>query len=409
MTLESRRDLGHGVRVVPGDGGGVVVLSETVDLGWRPRAKGLPGSAVRFDGEVFEAVDRQPWGRGARWTLGRWSGEDVMRVVSPLDEDAVEAAAAEARTQARAQWLRPASWLLAPVLGFAATSLQRRWRDEWGFPASTATWLSAIIELLFGAVCLIEVIASVAAGAPLFPWIPRPLVFFGLYVFVEGFVRLAMVFSDSEPVGTLVGEVVSIFERRREPARAPLPGPQVEAFDEDEGALELRSPILRRDWESPGLLRFRGAHFELDGARRLGDGWIYGFRRVEPCDDDDRRLLRLPPPPKIEATVHREGHGLVATVLLSVACTIAPARFQQRWAWWVSTPAVGFTVAGSVVELIGGLANLGAGVEGLLVALNLTFVFEGVARLGWVLLKREPLGSLLGLPLIPVLDKALPE
>jgi len=409
MILESGRSLGRGVRVAPGDGGGIVVLSESVDLGWQARAKGRSGTAVRFDGEVFEVVDRQPWGRGARWTLDRWSSAEVMRVVSPLDEATVEAAVATSSQEVATRRLQPVFRVFAPVLGFADTSWQRRWRDEWGFPAATATWLSAIVELLLGAACLMEIMASMGAGASLFPWIPRPVVFFGLYLFVEGFVRLAMVFSDSEPVGTLIGAAVSVFERRREPARTPLPGPRVESLDEDEGTLELRSPVVRRDWQEPGLLPYRGGYFELDGARRLGEAWIYGFRRVEPRDDDDRRQLRLPPPPKPQVPVHREGRGLAATVLLSIACTIAPARFQERWAWWVSVPAVGFTVAGAVAEVIGGLANLGAGAEGLSLALNLAFVFEGAARLGWVVLKREPLGSVLGVPLTPVLDKALPE
>lgn len=412
MTLESGRDLGHGVRVVPGDGGEVIVVSETVDLGWRPRADGRPGSAVTVDGEGFEVVARQSWGRSARWILRQWSSEDVMRVVSPLDESAVAAAAADALAQARTKQLRPAFWMLAPILGFAVASWQRKWRDEWGYPASTATWMSAIVEMLLGAACMVELIASAGAGVSIFPWIPRPVVFFGLYLFGEGFVRLAMVSSDSEPVGSFIGAAVSVVERRREPARPPLPGPKIERFDEDAGALELRSPVVRRDWEEPGLLPFRGAAFVLDGTRRLGEAWIYTFRRVELKDDEEQPRLRLPPPPpRTAAPVQREGRGVMVTVFLSIVCTIAPARFQERWAWYAGVRVLGFTIFGAVVELLGGLIGLGSegsqGVAGVLV--NFFFVGEAVVRLRWVVVERQPMGSVLGLVLAPLLEKLLPE
>ena len=77
-----------------------------------------------------------PWRNGARWTLEPWNDHDVMRVVLPLDETSVQAAAERARRDRAEQRLRPVMWLLMPVLGLAAASWQRRWRDEWGFPAA---------------------------------------------------------------------------------------------------------------------------------------------------------------------------------------------------------------------------------------------------------------------------------
>jgi len=335
MTLTSGRSLGHGVRVTPGDGGELHVLSETVDVGWRPRVSGRPGSAVMIDGQGFEVVVRRPWGKGAQWTLEPWSGEDVMRVVQPLDEAAVAALAAQASTQAKATRLRPVLWLLAPILGFAVASWQRRWRDEWNYPASTATWISAILEMFLGGACLIEFIGSMGAGASIFPWIPRPVVRVGVYFFGEGIVRLILVFADSEPVGSLLGAVISIFDRRPKPARAPVAAPKVNRFD-----------------DAPGFWK---------------------------------------------------------SVFLNIVCTMAPARFQERWAWWAGIRAIWFTVAGSLVALVGGLANLRAGVDGISVALNLFFVIEAVARLAFVILKREPLGSVLGLVLTPILERVLPD
>ncbi len=167
---------------------------------------------------------------------------------------------------------------------------------------------------------------------------------------------------------------------------------------------------MRRDWEEPGILTYRNEDYVLDGARQLGENWIYCFRRTALSGGEARARLRLsPPPPAAEPVVRDEAPGLVKTVLLNIACTMAPARFQERWAWWVGMRAIWFTVAGSLVELAGGLANLRAGADGLFVPLNLFFVVEAVSRLTVVALKKKPLGSVFGLALTPILDRVLPD
>jgi hypothetical protein len=412
MTSAVGRDFGSGVRVVRGDGDRLVVLSENVAFGWRPRERGRPGSVVMLDGESYEVTEHETWRRGGRWILEPWVGEDVMRVIFTLDEASVAGATDAARTSATAARLRPWMVGLAPLLGFAASSWQRRWRDAWGFPAATATWTSAVIEMLMGAVGIVELIASFAGDVSVFPWVPRPLVFFGLYLFVEGIVRLAQVFADSEPVGTIFGLAASVFERPGERAVEPVPAPQVHLHESESGSLELASPIQRRDWEEPGLLLFRGENFAVDGLRREGETWVYVLSRIDVADDWDGRRLRLAPPrtPPVERSFS-DAPGLAKTVALTIACTIAPARFQERWGWLMDVRATWYTVVGGGVELIGGLSNLGsgAGAEPTGLMLNLFFVVEAVTRLAWVVLRGRPLGSLLGWPLAPLLDHVLPE
>ena len=412
MASTIGRDLGSGVRAVPGDGDGLVVLSESVDFGWRPREVGRPGSVVMIDGDSYEVVEHQPWRRGGRWILEPWVGEDVMRVIFTLDEASVAAVAGAARTSDTAARLRPWMVGLAPLLGFAAASWQRRWRNAWGFPAATATWTSAVLEMLVGAVGVFELVASAAGGVSVFPWIPRPLTFFGLYLFVEGIARLAQVFADSEPVGTLFGLAVTVFERSKEPAAQPVQAPDVRLHDRESGSLELASPIQRRDWEEPGLLPFRGETYAMEGLRQLGESWVYVFSKVEVTDDWDGRRLRLAPPrTQPEERSFADAPGLAKTVVLTIACTLAPGRFQERWGWQIGVRAIWFTVIGAGVELIGGLSNLGSGggSQPMGLMLNLFFVVEAVARLTWVVLRGRPLGSLIGWPLSPVLDRVLPE
>jgi hypothetical protein len=43
------------------------------------------------------------------------------------------------------------------------------------------------------------------------------------------------------------------------------------------------------------------------------------------------------------------------------------------------------------------------------VPLNLYFVVEAASRLAFVVVKRQPLGSVFGLALTPILDRVLPD
>lgn len=412
MTSSTGCDLGHGVRVMPGEGDIVVVQSAELDLGWRPRSDDARGSAVTWDGGSFEVVERSPWRHGASWVLVPWTGEDVMRVVLPLNGVVVEAAAREARAASREAQLRPWFWLLSPVLGFASASAQRRWRDEWGFPATTATWLSAIFEFTLGALCIMELMVASQTGVDVFSWIPRPLLFCGLPLCVEGLVRMKMVASDSEPIGSFFGLIGSVFERSKDPIPEPINAPAVKTWDDANGILGLVSTIHRPDWENPGLLSYKGDFFALDSTERIGESWLYVFGRLEVAENwDGPRLRLIPPRTEIKERSFADQPGFVKIVLLSIACTLAPRRFQERWAWELGVKAKWFTVIGASTELIGGLDNLGSpeGQTALTVLLNMYFVAEALTRFGSVLINRQPLGSVLGLPLAPILERVLPE
>jgi len=412
MTSTASRDLGHGVRVIPGDGGGIVVLSAELDLGWRTREGGRPGAAVMWEGSGFEVVDREPWRRGARWTLEQWRGDDVMRVVTPLDGATVAAAAKTARTAVRAAELRPWLWIGAPILGFAPASIQRRWREDLAFPATLATSLSAIGEIVVGAMCVIELFVSTVGDESLFPRIPRLVIVFGLVLFVEGAIRLAQAVSDLEPVGSLFGWLASIPRRREPPPSVPMPAPTVQAFDTSTGTLELLSTIHRRDWEDPGVLPYRGELFILAGTDRLGEGWVYHFHRVGDTDDFGSAQLRLAPPrSKMEGRSFADQRGAIETVLLTMAATLAPRRFQERWAREIGVRPFWFTLMGASAELLGGVTNLGAPGDqpALIVLLNLFFCAEAVVRVSSLILRGRPLGSVLGLPLSSILERYLPE
>jgi hypothetical protein len=411
MASTTSRDLGHGVRVMPGDGGGIVVLSADLDLGWRPREGDRPGAAVMWEGESFEVLEREPWRRGSRWILEPWTGDDVMRVVAPLDGATVEAAARAARMAARAAELGPWLWIGSPILGFAPASRQLKWSNDLGFPAVLATTLSAMLEIVVGTMCVIELFASMFGGEALFPWLPRPLVVLGLIFFIEGAIRLAQTASNPGPVGSLFGLPFSILDGRRSPPSEPIPAPTVQTFDASTGVLDLLSTIHRRDWDEPGVLPYRGELFTLETTDRLGEGWVYRFHRAEDLADPSAKRLRLVPPrSRMEGRSFANQPGVVKTVLLTIAVTLAPGRFQERWARELGVRPFWFTVLGASAELLGGLSNLGASGDQseLIVLLNLFFCAEAVVRFSSLIMRGKPLGSILGLPLTGVLRRYLP-
>jgi len=411
MVSTAGHDLGHGVRVITTTGGGLVVHSAEVDFGWRPRSPGRSGSAVNWNGASFEVVAREPWRSGHRWTLTPWCAEDVMRVVLPLDRDAVAVAAKAASRERRTAGLRPAMWLLLPLLGLAAGRWQRRWHNDWGFPATLATWMSSVVEALTGATCLFQLIGMFGGGRPLFAWLPVEVAAVGVVFFPEGLIRLAQVAADSEPVGSFVGWAVASFERSPpEPAEAPIDVPEVAAGSPDGFGLEIRSPIQRRDWEGPGCLRYRDRQYRFDATERLGNVWVYRFVTVDDDDRSEPSLRLLPPRSSARSPTRSAPPSVIRIALLTAAVSLAPARFQKRWAEVCGTRAGWFTALGAGAELIGGVGDLGGGhgTGASAVLFGLFFVVEAVVRLAGLIALRRPMGSLLGIPLIPVLERVLP-
>ncbi|HSL19672.1 MAG TPA: hypothetical protein VLB51_17335 [Methylomirabilota bacterium] len=410
MTANEGSDLGHGVRVAVGACGELSVHSAELDLGWRPRTAAAPGSAVSWQGLGFEVVVREPWRRGHRWVLVPWQRDEVMRVVVPLDEAAVAAAARDADRERQAARLRPSMWALLPVLGLAPRHWQQRWRDEWGYPAALATWVSALLEAVIGVACMLQLVALVGGGTPVFGWLPLPFALVGVGLLPEALFRIVQVSADSEPVGSLVGLAAAVFARPTAPPPSPPPAPELSERAGDGGGLELRSPIQRRDWEAPGVLHYRDRSFVLEATDRLGGDWLYRFVPAAEPDPGAPRLRLLPPRTSARPAQPAALSGVTRTALVTAAVCLAPARFQRRWGAVTGARPGWFTALGAGAELVGGISNLGD--HGELsptgVVLGVFFVVEGALRLTSLVVAGRPMGSLLGLPLIPLLERFVP-
>ncbi len=409
VSLEGE-DLGSGVYVSPAQNGELVVTSPRLDLGWRVAEGRVPGTAVVWRDQPFEATARTAAGAGDRWTLRPWPDAGAMRHVVSLDTAYVASTAERSASDRRGNRNRTGTILLLPFLGLAPARVQERWQSEWLFPAERATWVSSVLELLGGAFGLVQALA-LAFGSEWF--LPGPLRFMavvGPLMIAEGIVRLVLVATREEPIGSLVGLPLALFEK---PAKKTLPPtePEVRLFDEEEGVLELVSPINRVDWGHEGLLPYRDRWFALDRADREGRNWTYRFVLREK-DAREHPVLHLRSPAARKFVAPRDAApapSILRTTLVTAAITLGPRADQERWAKTLGTNPRWLTIAGAVAELIGGLSNLGehaAAGSVFFIVLDVFLVLEGSWRLLSALGGR-PCGSVFGWLLRPLYRSSL--
>jgi len=401
-------DLGHGVYVSPESGGELLVISPRIDLGWQPVEGRIPGTAVLWREHSFEVVGRLEIGDGARWTLRRWDEASTMRGVFKLERKTVQEIADRANAEVCGRRTRISMILFIPLLGLAPARLQKKWADGWGFHSERATQVSAICEILVGAVGIVQVATRGFGGEP---FMPSWLAYMGVVLFASGVVRLALVAADGEPVGSVLGlPLLAVTPKPSVPVSKNVP--VVRSFDEIAGVLSLVSPVHRRDWDREGILHYRGGLYRLDRAEQEGRSWVYHFTRDEEDGEGDR-TLRLKPPPEarpVSAATDVAPPAFLRTMLVTAAVALGPASDQRRWAEELGVRAGWLTAMGGAAELVGGVANLQkdlGSAQWLLILLDFFLVGEGLLRLGSALVGR-PMGSVFGWVLRPLYRRSLP-
>jgi hypothetical protein len=408
MTPEHGEDLGHGVYASPSPDGELIVTSRRLDLGWRAADGRVPGSAVLWGKRSYEVLGRTEVGQGHRWTLRRWDEASAMRGVFKLERESVEQIAGQVADEVRGARTRRSTVVLLPLIGLAPARLQKHWTGSWGLNAERATHVSAICEILVGAVGIIQVGASAFGGET---FIPSWLAYLGVVLFGSGCVRLALVAADGEPVGSVLGLVMLPLMPKSAP-ETPEMAPSVRLFDREAGTLVLETPVLRRDWDRDGVLSFRGDSYRLERTEHEGRSWVYSFARSE-HEDGEERALRLAPPsssPLPRPAPDPDAPSFLRTMLITAAVTLAPAADQEKWSAELSIRAIWLTFMGAGAELVGGIANLQRDLGSphqLLVLLDFFLVGEGLSRLGSAFIGR-PMGSVFGWLLRPLYRRHLP-
>ena len=226
----SRMPSPHGRdRAAPADGGRWTIVSP-VTKGWRRRRPGTrttaehPGTAVDWDGALFEVVAAEPAGSGVRYTLAPWEDRHTIRVLEPYDE-ASETRRARERLDARQRsGKRRLLLLLSPLAGHLPAEVQERWEQEYDAPASLLTIVSALPLFVFGFLSAFSLAIRAITGVVLLP-LPEKVLFFGVYLFVESGFRLSVGWSEGRGAGSAAGHVAWEIARRLRPGLAPAGGP----------------------------------------------------------------------------------------------------------------------------------------------------------------------------------------
>jgi hypothetical protein len=195
-------------------GGGRVILCPA-SKGWLARKpKTLtsaehPGTAVRWDDEIFEVVEAFPGPDGTvRYRLEPWDSRHAIRTVSNYDaasERSRESEQIRRRVSIHKRWL---SILFAPVLGHLPGEVQTRMESEFGAPARFMTIASALPLFLLGALgaCASQIAAF--GGGEVFPSWLTDHPFIAIYLAGESGFRLASAFIQGEPMGSLPGTLI---------------------------------------------------------------------------------------------------------------------------------------------------------------------------------------------------------
>jgi len=202
----------HGYDTVLPQKDGSFLLECPMPKGWVGRKRGTqtsaehPGTAVRWEEEIFEVVEAAPGQRGGiRYRLAPWEARHAIRVVAAYDAVAEEARGREQTERLTGIWKRRASILLAPLAGLLPGSVQLRMEGDFGAPARWMTFLSAFPLFLLGVLRILDArLAMMGAGALLPSWLALPIPL-AVYFALESAVRLWSLLFAGEPMGSLPG------------------------------------------------------------------------------------------------------------------------------------------------------------------------------------------------------------
>jgi hypothetical protein len=217
-------------RVEPGPGESRVLLCP-VAKGWIPREPATqtsaehPGTAVRWDQEIFEVVTASPTeDGGARYRLEPWDRRHVIRVMEAYDAPAEEARGAEQEFRRDAIRRRRLSLLLSPILGHLPGAVQERMEWDFGAPARLMTIVSALPLFVVGSIGILARqmesfggLLSASASVSFPAWLAPPLPL-ALYLFIESGLRLVVAFLQGQPMGSVLG--VLLYELWRQTTRS---------------------------------------------------------------------------------------------------------------------------------------------------------------------------------------------
>jgi hypothetical protein len=224
----------------------------------------------------------------------------------------------------------------------------------------------------------------------------------GPVLLLESLLRLWWSATQGEPLGSLLTLPIALLQNRPQPVD-PLAAyrPQPVRLDPEAGTLELATDRTRLDWVEDGVLQYRERRYRVVENVPQRGRMVY---RLEAVSDDTPVTLRLLPPQAPSSTSLGRGEpGPLGLTLRILLLSFAPRVYQERWFRARGTSPLVPTTLCALIEAIGGAVNLTQRpAEGPERLLDLLFLVEGLVRLGLVVGRGRAVGSVLGLPFLPL-------
>lgn len=172
-----------------------------------------PGTAVSWDGDLFEVVSSETAGAGVTYTLVPWSDRHTIRVLDRYDEESETMRSTVLADDRRRAERRRLLLLLSPLAGHLPADVQDGWERDYDVPASLLTIISALPLFVFGILCSLSLTIQGFTGVVLLP-LSLNLLFFGTYLMFESGLRLSRAWGQRRPAGSVAGTLARVLWER---------------------------------------------------------------------------------------------------------------------------------------------------------------------------------------------------
>ncbi len=205
-----------------------------------------PGTAVEWDGRIYEVLGADPIPQGGMlYRLGSWPENHAIRRLEQYDQASEELRAADRRDRRSDDGKRRLAILLAPLAGLLPAGIQKKMERDFGAPALKMTIASALPLFFVGFLGLFRFLAGNAGAALGAPGWLAPSLPIAVYLFGESALRLASAIAGQEPMGSLpVVLAYAIWQSLCGPKKASPDAARFAAIALDEQGLQDRFRVL---------------------------------------------------------------------------------------------------------------------------------------------------------------------
>ena len=207
-----------------------------------------PGTAVEWEGRIFEVLDAGPTAGGPmRYRLAAWEDRHAIRRLERYDEVSEAIREGDRRDRRRDFGRRRLAIVLAPLAGLLPADIQKKMERDFGAPALKMTIASAVPLFCIGFLGLVAFLVGNAGGTMDLPGWIAPSLPIASYLFGESALRLASAIAGQEPMGSLpVALGFAVWQSvGREKEASPADGSsQTTATELDEQGLQDRFRVL---------------------------------------------------------------------------------------------------------------------------------------------------------------------